>query len=621
MIRRAAGLPLTTIFLFFFIAGSSAFAASRSVVFKPKDHFRIKVPGVSGTLQCGQKKKEGTYYSGTYDKKRKSFTVDDIASVKNSYKRAKGSAKKKLKKRLDLLTLKKSTCAKGRTLFTTPTPTPAPPPPVDTWLQPLSRPLVIQDIQHLYRRAGLGSPPDAAAAFVGRSAGELVDYFMTYREEPALIEEATTWLDENPAAPHYPQSGSFITNTGIIAYAMTLLRKTQNPFHERLALLTLGDRLVVSSDGITQENQRPLMLSYIDLLRRGAQDHDYRSLLKDMGEHGAMIKYLTLDQNKRTAPNENYARELMELFSLGTTDRLGNPNYTNDDIREVARAFTGWNVQNIGGIPYTVIFNPGQFDTGVKTIFAGTPHQANVRTGRDVVDHILTYHPGAGGSLARFFTDHYLSPQIGHEIVDPLGAIIHADNFNVRRALRTLLASEIFYHPLNRYNVPKSLPERIVHLWRVMDRAEIQMPFDFLERVRRIAEGKCVPTKHETVFGCLESKDLQDGQELIRSFNQSVFISRDNGRFTTAGWTYARYFPVATPSDQQLISHMANLFGIEVTESQRGALTTYLNNTMNNDRTTLRASPFNPTDANQVRRRVGGLFILFANMPQVHDVR
>src|SRR4029450_5391141 len=73
--------------------------------------------------------------------------------------------------------------------------------------------------------------------------------------------------------------------------------------------------------------------------------------VKEMNRDAAMLRFLDTVRNEKFIPNENYARELLELFTLGATDLDGNPNYEQADIVQIARAFTGWR-QTIGGKPY-----------------------------------------------------------------------------------------------------------------------------------------------------------------------------------------------------------------------------------------------------------------------------
>ena len=106
------------------------------------------------------------------------------------------------------------------------------------------------------------------------------------------------------------------------------------------------------------------MLGQYELMRRHAQGN-FRTLLTDMSRDPAMMIWLDTVQSQRNQPNENYARELMELFSLGVTNarRPGARNYTEDDIRQAARAFTGLRIEQGRGV-----FRERDHDPGEKTV-------------------------------------------------------------------------------------------------------------------------------------------------------------------------------------------------------------------------------------------------------------
>src|SRR5436309_5434433 len=111
------------------------------------------------------------------------------------------------------------------------------------------------------------------------------------------------------------------------------------------------------------------MLGQYDLMYRHALGN-FRDLLQEMSKDPAMMVWLDTAQSKKGMPNENYARELMELFSLG----IGH--YTEEDIREAARALTGWELK--AGQAH---FNPAQHDPGEKKVLG----QTGKWTGEDIV--------------------------------------------------------------------------------------------------------------------------------------------------------------------------------------------------------------------------------------------
>ncbi|NKB72137.1 MAG: DUF1800 family protein [Candidatus Latescibacteria bacterium] len=177
----------------------------------------------------------------------------------------------------------------------------------------------------------------------------------------------------------------------------------------------------------------PLAYNYLETLRRNALGN-FRTLVREMGLTPAMLLYLDGARNTQTAPNENYAREVMELFTLG----LGE--YSQQDIAEAARALTGYtvDVKNL-----QVHFDPQRFDDGEKT-FLG-------RTGRftydDVVDIIFTERAEAvahhiATKLFRFFV--YETPKI--RVIKEIKEELLAADFEIAPVLQALLGSVHFFN-------------------------------------------------------------------------------------------------------------------------------------------------------------------------------
>src|SRR5690606_13086325 len=168
-------------------------------------------------------------------------------------------------------------------------------------------------------------------------------------------------------------------------------------------LLFLSDVYVVSSEKVRSAR---LIHTHADILRRGATG-SARELTKAVSRSGAMLIYLDLQRSGRRAPNENFARELFELFTLG------EGNYTENDIKEAARAFTGYRRRGD-----TFHLDKRQFDDGQKTVFGHTAFH----TGDDVID--LAYEqPAAGTFLPREMARHYLTDDVPDaDFFEPLAA-------------------------------------------------------------------------------------------------------------------------------------------------------------------------------------------------------
>lgn len=157
------------------------------------------------------------------------------------------------------------------------------------------------------------------------------------------------------------------------------------------------------------------------------------TLTKAMSRDPAMMIYLDLQQNRKEHPNENWARELMELFTLG----IGN--YSENDIRESARAFTGYRVDMTN---QQFRFAPRQHDEGSKTFMDKT----GAWNGDDVID-VLTKQPACAHFIAkklwRFFAEDEPSPQI----VEALAARIREHDYEMRPVLHEIFSSAQFYSP------------------------------------------------------------------------------------------------------------------------------------------------------------------------------
>jgi uncharacterized protein (DUF1800 family) len=167
-----------------------------------------------------------------------------------------------------------------------------------------------------------------------------------------------------------------------------------------------------------------------DTLRRNALGN-FATLTKKMSRDPAMMIYLDLQESEREHPNENWARELMELFTIG----IGN--YTEQDIRESARAFTGYRV-NLRTQQFR--FRPFQHDASPKTFMRRT----GPLDGDDIID-TLVEKPACpqfiGRKIWRYFVEDDPSPQI----VDALADRIRAHNYEIRPVLREIFSSSEFY--------------------------------------------------------------------------------------------------------------------------------------------------------------------------------
>ena len=200
---------------------------------------------------------------------------------------------------------------------------------------------------------------------------------------------------------------------------------TERPLQEKISLFWHG----ILTSSFKKTGDGPQTLQQNQLFRAEGMGR-YSDLLKAVSRDPAMMIYLDSRSNKKAAPNENYSRELMELFSLGVG------HYSEDDVRESARAFTGWQLRR----KTEFFFNERQHDFGNKT-FLG---QTGDFDGDDIVDIIMAKPEAAEyvcGRLWRFFA--YDDPEPA--VVARLAAIFTAKNTEVRPVVRAIFESDEFY--------------------------------------------------------------------------------------------------------------------------------------------------------------------------------
>ena len=219
---------------------------------------------------------------------------------------------------------------------------------------------------------------------------------------------------------------------------------------------------------------------------RGRQSYDYQRKLYDhtFGNFSSLVKAITVDvemlqflngqSNKAQAPNENYARELLELFTVGKPDALtpeGYVPYTEDDVREIARALTGWTIA-YGRYPLVAEFDAARHDAGEKRLSRSFGEAVIADGGaaeyETVVDVVLA-QPRAlrylCRKLYRWFVDYAVDEGVEERVVGPLADVFRATGYDIRQALRALLTSEAFFDPAHRGALAKSPLDHIAEVY------------------------------------------------------------------------------------------------------------------------------------------------------------
>lgn len=313
--------------------------------------------------------------------------------------------------------------------------------------------LGMDDARHLLVRTGFGATPAEIADLAALDRRSAVDRILsgTLRESvlapPAFVDE--------PFFPYHRLRA--LSTEARMAWVRRNLQEglslrewwfremlaTPSPLTERMTLFWHGHFAT------SQQKVRSSQLVYRQnaLLREHAVGN-FRRMLGAVSKDPAMLVYLDNAGSRRQAPNENFAREVMELFTLG------EGQYTESDVKEAARAFTGWSLdRDTGEYRYRPFFHDG----GVKTVLG--------RTGRldgDGVLAALLEHPEAARFITRKLWREFVSPSPDEREVERLAAVFRGADYEIRPLLRALLLSQAFWAGEHRGSLIKSPVELVV---------------------------------------------------------------------------------------------------------------------------------------------------------------
>jgi uncharacterized protein (DUF1800 family) len=204
----------------------------------------------------------------------------------------------------------------------------------------------------------------------------------------------------------------------------------------------------------------------INKIRQNAFSN-FCDLLREVSKSPAMLAFLNSQQNKKQHPNENFAREVMELFTMG------RGNYTESDVKEGARAFTGWGF-NLRG---EFMERPFLHDNGRKTFLGKTGNF----DGDDILDIILEQKATANFITQKIYK-FFVNEEVDTEKVQFLSDRLYQSNYNIQQLMNDIFASEWFYEEKNIATRIKSPVELLVGVRRLipmqLDRPEVQMLFE-----------------------------------------------------------------------------------------------------------------------------------------------
>ncbi len=335
------------------------------------------------------------------------------------------------------------------------------------------------EVLHLLRRTGYGSKKSYADTLLAMTPSAAVDHIMNIDMTPPAppvnwyeniqpdqnaVPYGAEWTTSFFATNAAGQDTNVQRNLGMRRWLFDLALNSDHSIREKMVWFWYHfipidfDDIYQSSNSYIKSNSARVFYYYFKLLRDNALGN-FKTLIRNISTEPGMMFYLNNQQNSATAPDENYARELMELFTLGKDPAS---QYTQDDVVEAAKVLTGWRVQNLN-------------TANIETNFVSAQHNiANKQFSSFFNNTVINYQSGAGGAneldllidmifskstvvsqyicrrLYRYFIYYDIDANIETNVIIPLAQTFVNNNWNIVPVLKQLFKSEHFFDMANK---------------------------------------------------------------------------------------------------------------------------------------------------------------------------
>ncbi|MCI0810444.1 MAG: DUF1800 domain-containing protein, partial [Chloroflexi bacterium] len=370
---------------------------------------------------------------------------------------------------------------------------------------------------HLLRRAGFGASRDELEEYLAMGYEGAVETLLNPSDPDNMPDDLIR--------RYHVEQSELRDLPGSAAYWMYRMISTSCPMEEKIALFWHS----LFATGYVKLNQARALLNQVDMFRRSGLG-SFEELLVELSKDPAMIVWLDNNENHGSAINENFGRELLELFSMG----IGN--YTEDDVKECARAFTGWTLGNAeymsiraakdsiwpyGRIAWHFDYRREDHDDGEKT-FLGETGRFN---GEEIIAIIVKQEATArfvATRLFQFFGADEVT-EAGEAVIEEMMATYFSSGYQIRDMLRTLFHSGFFKSEDARFARVKGPVEMVVGAIRMA--GNYQSPSLGIEKVSNtmffMGQGLLRPP---TVDGWHEGAEWIDSGALVERVN---FVAKE----------------------------------------------------------------------------------------------
>lgn len=370
-------------------------------------------------------------------------------------------------------------------------------------------------IQHLYNRIGFGITPKDLNKLSKKTKKEVVDEIYSKSKKITPLTVDTSFVaDYTLKDLKYPEKRKELQKMNakkVVDFSVAWFNRVLNPsevFREKMTLFW--------ANHFVCENKNILFVQkYNHALRENAFGN-FRDFTKIISKEAAMLNYLNNKQNRKKSPNENFARELMELFTLG------QGNYTEKDIKESARAFTGYTHNLRGDFKMT----EKQHDENEKTFFGKTGNF----NGDDIIDIILEQKECAKFISEKIYT-YFVNENLNEKHVEKMTAVFYKE-YNIEKLLRFVFLSDWFYEDENIGNKIKSPIEFLAGIHTIVP-FEIEKPQQILLLQRLLGQ---ILMRPPNVAGWKTGKNWIDSNTIVTRLRlPSVLLNNSEITYSDKG--------------------------------------------------------------------------------------
>ncbi len=320
-------------------------------------------------------------------------------------------------------------------------------------------------LRHLLRRTLFGFKQEDINAWKGKSMAEVVQLLVSL--SPAPLPPVNNYNDTSFSDPTVPAGQTWVNapydgnangrrNSSLKSWWLGNLIQQTSSVHEKMTLFWHNHFATEALD----VNDARYMYRYYSLLRKYALGN-FKELVLEITKDPAMLRYLNGYQNNKNAPDENYARELQELFTLGKGPLVF---YTEADVRAAARVLTGYTVNST---TISSAFDPNRHDTGNKQfstfyqnkVILGKTGANGAKETEELIDMLFLQPETAlylSRKLYRFFVYYEIDATTEANVILPMANLFRSKNYEVKPVLELLFSSTHFYDPVNVAGMIKS---------------------------------------------------------------------------------------------------------------------------------------------------------------------